>query len=93
MGTNIVIPTPIEETHPQVGEMLKWWSNERHYGIVNSKKLHRPVLSLDSSYHVDILCKEYLKSLGYTFPQFSKVGRNDTCPCGSGKKYKKCHGG
>ena len=19
-----------------------------------------------------------------------KVGRNDTCPCGSGKKYKKC---
>jgi len=21
-----------------------------------------------------------------------KVGRNDTCPCGSGKKYKKCHG-
>ncbi len=22
-----------------------------------------------------------------------KVGRNDPCPCGSGKKYKKCHGG
>jgi len=21
-----------------------------------------------------------------------KVGRNDACPCGSGKKYKKCHG-
>ena len=21
-----------------------------------------------------------------------KVGRNDECPCGSGKKYKKCHG-
>ena len=21
-----------------------------------------------------------------------KVGRNDDCPCGSGKKYKKCHG-
>ncbi len=28
-------------------------------------------------------------------PQVSKgpkVGRNDLCPCGSGKKYKKCHG-
>lgn len=23
---------------------------------------------------------------------FPKVGRNDPCPCGSGKKYKKCHG-
>jgi preprotein translocase subunit SecA len=22
----------------------------------------------------------------------SKIGRNDPCPCGSGKKYKKCHG-
>jgi preprotein translocase subunit SecA len=22
-----------------------------------------------------------------------KVGRNDPCPCGSGKKYKRCHGG
>ncbi|HYZ15173.1 MAG TPA: SEC-C metal-binding domain-containing protein, partial [Candidatus Acidoferrum sp.] len=24
--------------------------------------------------------------------QPEKVGRNDLCPCGSGKKYKKCHG-
>lgn len=35
----------------------------------------------------------------YTRPQLPqprqvapKVGRNDPCPCGSGKKYKKCHG-
>lgn len=35
----------------------------------------------------------------YTSPQppqprqvAPKVGRNDPCPCGSGKKYKKCHG-
>ena len=25
-------------------------------------------------------------------PVAAKVGRNDPCPCGSGKKYKKCHG-
>jgi preprotein translocase subunit SecA len=24
--------------------------------------------------------------------EFAGVGRNDLCPCGSGKKYKKCHG-
>jgi preprotein translocase subunit SecA len=24
--------------------------------------------------------------------EMPKVGRNDACPCGSGKKYKKCHG-
>lgn len=22
-----------------------------------------------------------------------KIGRNDPCPCGSGRKYKLCHGG
>jgi uncharacterized protein YecA (UPF0149 family) len=24
--------------------------------------------------------------------EFEKVGRNAPCPCGSGHKYKKCHG-
>jgi preprotein translocase subunit SecA len=24
--------------------------------------------------------------------KFAKVGRNAPCPCGSGKKYKVCHG-
>jgi preprotein translocase subunit SecA len=27
-----------------------------------------------------------------TAPSAPKVGRNDPCPCGSGKKFKKCHG-
>ncbi len=25
-------------------------------------------------------------------PELPRVGRNDPCPCGSGKKYKQCHG-
>jgi uncharacterized protein YecA (UPF0149 family) len=25
-------------------------------------------------------------------PVFYNVGRNKMCPCGSGKKFKKCHG-
>ena len=30
-------------------------------------------------------------SFGYPPPRrVAKVGRNDPCPCGSGKKYKKC---
>ncbi|QBL08482.1 preprotein translocase subunit SecA [Rheinheimera sp. D18] len=27
-----------------------------------------------------------------TFREHDKIGRNDACPCGSGKKYKQCHG-
>ncbi len=41
-----------------------------------------------------------MRNLGTDAPQavqpirrdVPKVGRNDACPCGSGKKYKKCHG-
>lgn len=41
--------------------------------------------------------KEREGDLGVDAPEtrrnVSKVGRNDPCPCGSGKKYKKCCGG
>jgi hypothetical protein len=32
----------------------------------------------------------FVSNLPYVAPP--KVGRNEPCPCGSGKKYKKCHG-
>ncbi len=32
------------------------------------------------------------KSENVGLPISNKPGRNDPCPCGSGKKYKKCHG-
>jgi len=38
-------------------------------------------LTADSRYHVDTVRRET-----------PKVGRNDPCPCGSGRKYKQCHG-
>ncbi len=39
--------------------------------------------------------KEAIPNPNYTQNQNGnpeKIGRNDPCPCGSGKKYKKCHG-
>lgn len=36
------------------------------------------------------ITKEYKKSK--TIVKEEKIGRNDPCPCGSGKKYKKCCG-
>ncbi|BFO56962.1 MULTISPECIES: preprotein translocase subunit SecA [Comamonadaceae] len=29
---------------------------------------------------------------GLNLPEGVRIGRNDPCPCGSGKKYKQCHG-
>ena len=44
------------------------------------------ILSDNSSYEV------FLKSVSPTDPMFKDISRNDICPCGSGKKFKKCHG-
>lgn len=52
--------------------------------------------------HIDVLIAQSIFGVQIT-PQVKapsqvvvsnepKVGRNDPCPCGSGKKYKKCHG-
>lgn len=34
----------------------------------------------------------FQKSLRHPALSEARVGRNERCPCGSGKKYKKCHG-
>ena len=39
-------------------------------------------LTAEARYHVETVRRET-----------PKVGRNDPCPCGSGRKYKQCHGG
>ena len=59
-----------------------------------------PMQIFDPETELDI-CKdcmpEYLKENGLRLHQpqmvrmYPKVGRNELCPCGSGKKYKKCH--
>jgi preprotein translocase subunit SecA len=33
-----------------------------------------------------------IKNLSGKGGSFARVGRNEPCPCGSGKKYKHCHG-
>jgi len=35
---------------------------------------------------------EITRESGSVQPEVPRVGRNDPCPCGSGKKYKQCHG-
>jgi preprotein translocase subunit SecA len=36
--------------------------------------------------------KAVAKAKGASVSKYPKVGANDPCPCGSGKRYKKCHG-
>lgn len=39
-----------------------------------------------------VMTAEDHQAAGTAPRSIDKVGRNDPCPCGSGKKYKKCHG-
>lgn len=39
-----------------------------------------------------VMTEEDHQAAGTAPRSADKVGRNDPCPCGSGKKYKKCHG-
>ena len=56
------------------------------------KALYLTQLASSGEYstHIDYKPPKY-KFLGYHQPK-PKIGRNQPCPCGSGKKYKKCCG-
>jgi len=59
--------------------------------------INERVSKSDNSEGVSVVVREpgNVSSAGSNIPSampVGKVGRNDPCPCGSGKKYKKCHG-
>ena len=47
-----------------------------------------------AAYHEDPVrtTQRTAPAVGTVVRDTPKVGRNDPCPCGSGRKYKKCHG-
>jgi SWIM/SEC-C metal-binding protein len=50
------------------------------------------IIELDKDEPEDITDLEVLLNTPKTVKVEKKIGRNDPCPCGSGKKYKKCCG-
>lgn len=58
---------------------LSWWScfdNEKEKEEINFEKTFKNVLEIGET----------------EVPKNKKVGRNEPCPCGSGRKYKQCCG-
>ena len=47
--------------------------------------------AVDTQTTTTVMSKVGLQSAG-AVPLIKKLGRNDACYCGSGKKYKRCHG-
>ena len=60
---------------------LKLPNKEYNYGM-----LDHLMAEVDSPYE-----DFYIETIKVKNDEYKNIGRNDLCPCGSGKKYKKCH--
>ena len=58
--------------------------NVRGLTMKNVRSTGIPLLDMDQVEDAD------LQDLYSNLPHHVQINRNDTCPCGSGKKYKKC---
>lgn len=60
--------------------------------MLTNKARMQDILSYEENYEDDDYSDEYFEIQEPFVREEPKVGRNDPCPCGSGKKYKKCCG-
>ena len=87
-------PNPIEEMEADTVVSLDYDKEKLYYNMVAAKAdwlygLEQWDALLTSERRKE-LYKEQRSSTTVVKPP--KIGRNDPCPCGSGKKYKKCCG-
>lgn len=66
----------MHETRTQDGRIIRQFVQERSLQALESKL---------SQLHAEAIRNPDIKSIYQV-----KIGRNDPCPCGSGKKFKKC---
>ena len=64
---------------------LNFQHSSAHAAEVNHAQMDAP---LDAEFEQKFLATAF----GETESDHPRIGRNDPCPCGSGKKYKQCHG-
>ena len=87
-------PNPIEEMDENTQVNLGYDKEKLYYNMVAAKADWLYELPMWN----DLLPAEKRKELykqqkaSGTIRKEKKIGRNDPCPCGSGKKYKKCCG-
>jgi preprotein translocase subunit SecA len=58
----------------------------------SDKKAQKDQENKHVHYHDGVACTHNHSHVHTPPIKSTKVGRNDPCPCGSGKKYKTCHG-
>jgi hypothetical protein len=78
-----------EKMTPLLNQLTAVFNNTRQWAL----KGHTPSELLEEERkHMKPLPEKEFKLQQNEPVKKQKIGRNDPCPCGSGKKYKKCHG-
>ncbi|OGV54484.1 MAG: hypothetical protein A2X45_09805 [Lentisphaerae bacterium GWF2_50_93] len=83
----------LQEKHRRLAKLYKISRAKYFKGGKNKNKWNpdAPFDSLGEPLEDNWNCNDSFDTLAETFiREKSKIGRNDPCPCGSGKKYKKC---
>jgi hypothetical protein len=94
INDSLITPNPIEEMDKDTVVSLAYDKEKLYYNMVAAEadwlynlEEWEPLLTKDRRKE---LYKEQKNSK--TIVKGKKIGRNEPCPCGSGKKYKKCCG-
>ena len=76
----------IEEGRQQKTDMSKMRANKEEIDSAGQEYAANEKDYFEPGGGADVAVKQEPVKVG------PKIGRNDPCPCGSGKKYKHCHG-
>ena len=86
-----VTPIPFEEQYPEEAQILADLCAERAEAKARGERI-KPIY-LDEPSPIIMTYKNNhpsYESVATIVRSEDKIGRNEPCPCGSGKKYKKC---
>jgi len=91
------IPAFPVDTH--IHRLMYRWNLSNGKNVIQTEKDAKRIFpkELWNKLHLQIIWygREYSPARGWKIENdiiTKKIGRNDLCPCGSGKKYKVCHG-
>ena len=84
---SVFAKTPVNEVHPELSEAERFAAQS----VANEPEDAPAMFGSPVPQRMPLppVAKPHAAPVQHTGP---KAGRNDPCPCGSGKKYKKCHG-
>lgn len=94
INDSLKTPNPIETMEEDTVVNLDYDNEKLYYNMVGAKADWLYELPQWDTLLTEDVRKKLFKEqkLSNTVVRDKKVGRNDPCPCGSGKKYKKCCG-